>query len=250
MSSLEKAIAIAVEAHKGQLDKADEPYILHPLRLMFKMNTKNEMIAAVLHDVIEDCRDWSFERLKLEGFKKDIITALQLLTHDKKETYDSYIYKIKNNDIALKVKLADLEDNMDLKRITHPTEKDYKRISKYKMYYNHLANDDSKVGKKEEYFIFTYDNFHMDDDDGSDKSGPFGSQEEALTAAKEIVDQSLRWERSQSKDPTDPVELYDRYTSFGDDPSIRPETNPPFSAWDYAKSRCVDICKELVSAVE
>lgn len=83
-----------------------------------------------------------------------------------------------------------------------------------------------------------------EDDDGADRSGPFSTQEEVIAAAKEIVDKSLRWERSQCKNINDPNELFDRYISFGDDPIISPETNPPFSASDYAKSRCVDICNE------
>lgn len=103
---------------------------------------------------------------------------------------------------------------------------------------------------KKKYKIFTADNFHIyDEDDGTDPSGSYETQEEALVAAKEVVDKSLRWERSQSKDPTDPIELYDRYQDFGDSPVIRPETDPPFSAWDYAKTRCIDICKEPIQDV-
>ena len=78
MSSLERAIEIAVSAHKGQKDKADKPYILHPLRLMFKMNSENEMIAAVLHDVVEDT-DWTIEKLEAEGFNEEVITAVKLI---------------------------------------------------------------------------------------------------------------------------------------------------------------------------
>lgn len=83
MSLLERAIEIAVTAHKDQVDKASKPYILHPLRLMFKMQTENEMIAAVLHDVVEDM-DWTIEKLVVEGFDEEVITAVKLLTHNKK----------------------------------------------------------------------------------------------------------------------------------------------------------------------
>ena len=75
MSLLERAIEIAVTAHKEQVDKAGKPYILHPLRLMFKMQTENEMIAAVLHDVVEDT-DWTIEKLEAEGFSAEVITCL------------------------------------------------------------------------------------------------------------------------------------------------------------------------------
>ncbi|MBK7497914.1 MAG: HD domain-containing protein [Ignavibacteriales bacterium] len=137
MSLLERAIEIAVTAHKDQVDKASKPYILHPLRLMFKMQTENEMIAAVLHDVVEDM-DWTIEKLVVEGFDEEVITAVKLLTHNKKVLYKKYIEAIKTNKIALKVKLADLEDNMDIKRIAHPKFRDYARLAEYLKYYNEL----------------------------------------------------------------------------------------------------------------
>lgn len=80
MSLLERAIEIAVTAHKGQVDKANKPYILHPLRLMFKMQSENEMIAAVLHDVVEDT-DWTIEKLEDEGFSEEVISKKQLKVH-------------------------------------------------------------------------------------------------------------------------------------------------------------------------
>jgi (p)ppGpp synthase/HD superfamily hydrolase len=137
MSSLERAIEIAVSAHKGQVDKAGKPYILHPLRLLFKMQTENEMIAAVLHDVVEDT-DWTIEKLEAEGFNEEVIEAVNLLTKTKNVSEKDYFKKIKLNKIATKVKLADLEDNMDIKRIAHPKFRDYARLAKYLKYYNEL----------------------------------------------------------------------------------------------------------------
>jgi (p)ppGpp synthase/HD superfamily hydrolase len=139
VSLLERAIEIAVTAHKGQRDKADKPYILHPLRLMFKMQTENQMISAVLHDVVEDT-EWTIEKLEAEGFSEEVITAVKLLTHNKKVPYKKYIENIQTNKIALKVKLADLEDNLDIKRIAHPKFKDYARLAEYMKYYNELKN--------------------------------------------------------------------------------------------------------------
>lgn len=117
--NLEKAIDIAVEAHKGQKDKAGEPYILHPLRVMFKMQTEEEKIVAVLHDVVEDFTggerqtiDW----LKREGFSSEIIKALLYLTRTGIKSYNTYIRNLSENNLARKVKLADLEDNMDVRR--------------------------------------------------------------------------------------------------------------------------------------
>jgi hypothetical protein len=94
------------------------------------------------------------------------------------------------------------------------------------------------------YRVFSGDNFHPYDEDEVDDSGAYPTAENALQAAKAIVDNSLRWERKQSKNPADPDELYDRYTDFGDSPVIRPDTNPSFSAWEYAKVRCIEICRE------
>lgn len=137
MSLLERAIEIAVTAHKGQVDKAGKPYILHPLRLMFKMQTENEMIAAVLHDVVEDT-DWTIEKLEAERFDAEVVEAVNLLTKTKNVSEKDYFKKIKLNKIATKVKLADLEDNLDIKRIAHPKFRDYARIAEYLKYYNEL----------------------------------------------------------------------------------------------------------------
>ena len=101
------------------------------------MQNENEMIAAVLHDVVEDT-DWTIEKLIAEGFNEEVITAVKLLTHDKKVPYKKYIEAIKTNKIALRVKLADLEDNLDIKRIAHPKFKDYARIAEYLKYYKQL----------------------------------------------------------------------------------------------------------------
>lgn len=128
---LEKAILIATNAHKGQLDKGGSPYILHPLRLMFAMHNETEKICAVLHDVIEDT-EITLDYLRNEGFSEEVLDALDALTRRNAETYDEFIRRIIKNKIASNVKLADLNDNMDLSRINGPTQKDYERIEKYR----------------------------------------------------------------------------------------------------------------------
>lgn len=129
---LNKAIIIASEAHNGQFDKAGKPYILHPLRVMFYVEGDiKEQCTAVLHDVAEDT-SVTIEYLKNQGFDDDIITALKLLTRTDDEDYMEYILKLKSNAIAKAVKLADLKDNMDMTRITNPSEKDFERLEKYK----------------------------------------------------------------------------------------------------------------------
>lgn len=130
MSTLAHAIALASAAHEQQKDKAGAPYILHPLRLMQKMHTESEMIAAVLHDVVEDT-PWTLKHLRAEGFPPEALAAIDSVTHRDGETYDDYLARAAANPIGRKVKLADLEDNMDLRRLSELTANDIERIKKY-----------------------------------------------------------------------------------------------------------------------
>lgn len=139
MSNLERAIRLAAEAHQGQTDKAGMPYILHPLRVMFGMQAEAEMMTAVLHDVIEDT-EWTLDTLREEGFPEQVLKALDLLTRRDEESYEAFIDRVKDNPIARRVKLADLEDNMDIKRISSLTERDGKRLAKYHRAWSILTN--------------------------------------------------------------------------------------------------------------
>ncbi|WP_291576598.1 GTP pyrophosphokinase [Clostridium sp. UBA4548] len=129
---LEVAIKIAVQAHSGQLDKAGQPYVLHPLRVMLLLSDEKDRIVGVLHDVIEDT-DITYEYLKANGFEgeTEILEALESVTKKGGETYDEFIDRVSLNYIGKRVKLADLQDNMDLSRIPKPTTKDFKRLKKY-----------------------------------------------------------------------------------------------------------------------
>lgn len=133
MATLERAIAIAAAAHEGQKDKAGASYILHPLRLMMRMRSEEAMMAAVLHDVVEDGQDkgWTMDRLRREGFAEEVLQAVGCLTKKDGETYDEFIERVRGSQIAVEVKVADLEDNMDVKRIGALAEKDVERIGKY-----------------------------------------------------------------------------------------------------------------------
>ena len=128
---LERAIELAVKHHKGQTDKAGKAYILHPLRLMMAVNTDEEKIVAVLHDIVEDT-DITLEDLRNEGFSNAIVDAIECVTKIDDEDYDAFIKRISKNPLAVKVKLADLEDNMDLSRLPKVTDKDLERVEKYK----------------------------------------------------------------------------------------------------------------------
>jgi (p)ppGpp synthase/HD superfamily hydrolase len=132
MNDLERAIAIAVEAHAGQRDKSGAPYVLHPLRVMLSVPSNDERIVAVLHDVCEDCTGWTFERLRAEGFSERILTALNSVTKRDGEAYEDFVRRAADNPIGRAVKLADMKDNCNLSRISSPTERDFARIEKYK----------------------------------------------------------------------------------------------------------------------
>lgn len=126
-----KALRIAMDAHKDQTDKAGKPYILHPLAVAISQKTEECTIAALLHDVVEDS-DYTFSDLESEGFSKEVLSALKLLTHDKFVDYGEYISSIRDNEIARNVKIADLTHNSDLARLAIVTDNDIERCEKYK----------------------------------------------------------------------------------------------------------------------
>lgn len=130
MSTLEQAIALADIAHAGQLDKAGQPCILHPLRLMLAVQTLHERMTAALHDVVEDTRI-TLDDLSREGFPESVLTAVEVPTKRPGETRIEAAQRAVGHPIARVVKLADVNDNMDFGRITTPTEKDYVRMREY-----------------------------------------------------------------------------------------------------------------------
>jgi GTP pyrophosphokinase len=130
MNDLEAAIDMALKAHKGDTDKAGETYIRHPLRLMEQMETEQERIVAVLHDVVED----SSHQLKEieERFGPDIRNAVAALTKpDDADYLEEYIPQLAKNPLARTVKRADLKDNLDVTRLEEVTEDDFENVQKY-----------------------------------------------------------------------------------------------------------------------
>ena len=139
MATLERAIEIATEAHCGQLDKAGNEYIGLPLRVIAMGKTTDENIVGVLHDVVEDSA-WTFEQLEAEGFSHEVIEALRCVTKlSETEPYDKFIARIKHNPLAVAVKLNDLTDNMDIRRLPYLSDKDVKRLKKYLKAYKQLT---------------------------------------------------------------------------------------------------------------
>jgi (p)ppGpp synthase/HD superfamily hydrolase len=130
MANLQRALEIAVESHQNQKQKDGSPYALHPIRLSLTLETEEQKIVALLHDVVEDT-DWTFDDLVGEGFSESVIAALRLLTHTDGSPYEDYIERLAANPLARAVKKADLTDNMDFKRVPEPTEKDFARLQRY-----------------------------------------------------------------------------------------------------------------------
>lgn len=132
MSTLERAVAIAAEAHAGQVDKAGEPYILHPLRVMMRLEAIEDRIVGVLHDVVEDNATWPLAALRAEGFSDEILAAVDAVTRREDEDYETFVRRAGQNEIGRRVKLADLADNMELTRIKTPGPKDHERMERYR----------------------------------------------------------------------------------------------------------------------
>jgi len=142
---LSKAILIATQAHHGQTDKGGQPYILHPLAVMGLLEDKDEELQAiaVLHDVVEDCKDVSWKSLEEEGMTERVIAALRLLTKQRGQTMDEYKAGVFSSVDAMKVKAADLTHNTDIRRLKGVTEKDFARMAAYQVFFweikQHLA---------------------------------------------------------------------------------------------------------------
>jgi (p)ppGpp synthase/HD superfamily hydrolase len=133
--TLAKAIRIAAVAHENQVDRGGQAYILHPLRVMMRVEGEEERVAAALHDVVEDS-DWTLEMLRDEGFSKEVVDAVDALSRrtdekGKKEKYEAFVLRACANPIARKVKEADLLDNMDMTRMPEVGPDELKRLAKY-----------------------------------------------------------------------------------------------------------------------
>ena len=138
---LERAIEIAVQAHKGTSDKGGSPYILHPLAVMYNLDRDDEKIVGVLHDVVEDTQ-WTFEKLLDEGFSVTVVDALRSVTKQEGgEDYFDFIQRAKKNPLGRKVKIADIQHNMDVTRIKVISDKDATRLNKYKKALEILISD-------------------------------------------------------------------------------------------------------------
>ncbi|MBK9173214.1 MAG: GTP pyrophosphokinase [Chloracidobacterium sp.] len=147
MATLNKATQIAALVHEGQSDKAGAAYILHPLRMMMRLQSEAEMMTAVMHDVVEESRNnppetkWTFDRLREHGFSEEVVQALDGVTDRKAEgeSYDAFVERAALNPISRVVKIADLEDNMNMLRMSELRPKDLERLAKYHRSWHRLS---------------------------------------------------------------------------------------------------------------
>ena len=125
-----KALKLCFEAHKDQVDKSGLPYVFHPFHLAEQMQDENTTIVALLHDVVEDT-DYTLDDLRAMGFGDEVMEALSYMTHDPAVPYMEYVARIRENDIARRVKLADLRHNSDITRLDTVDRKALDRVEKY-----------------------------------------------------------------------------------------------------------------------
>jgi len=146
MSNLGKAIAIASKAFESKCDKGGTPYILHCLHVMDGVKRLGEeaMIAAVLHDLVEDT-EWTIDELLNEGFSHTVVSIIKLMTHEKGVDYMAYVEDLAVSSVARAIKMADLRHNSDINRMKGLTEKDFLRLQKYHTAYAFLKSISDRV---------------------------------------------------------------------------------------------------------
>ena len=136
---LNKMLVLATNRHAGQFDRGGNPYILHPLKVMYYLKSDDEELQciALAHDLIEDT-DTTFAELKDMGFTDRVIDGIRCLTKMPGESYDDYKQRVKANRDAVKVKMCDLRHNTDIRRLKGVTEKDMIRMEKYHRFFMEL----------------------------------------------------------------------------------------------------------------
>ena len=135
----DRAMQIAIRAHMGQKDKAGRDYVMHPIRVAERCKDPRAKIVVLLHDTIEDT-PVTAEYLRGEGFPEEIILGVLSVTkRDDEEEYDDFVARAAENAIGREVKIADLEDNMDIRRLKEINDKDVERLRKYLRAWQYLT---------------------------------------------------------------------------------------------------------------
>lgn len=125
------AMEMCAKAHRCQKDKAGMPYVMHPMRVAATFTDPQLVIIALLHDVLEDSTDITAEEIH-DTFGENILNTILALTRTKGEDYFDYIGRVRKDTDAVKVKLADLKDNMNIIRLYYIMDSDMRRLNKYK----------------------------------------------------------------------------------------------------------------------
>jgi MOSC domain-containing protein YiiM len=147
MKTLEDALNLALEAHKGQRDKYGEAYIFHPLRVMGRLTTKTERMVALLHDVVEDTA-MTVQDLADAGYPDAVVRAVDHVSRRPGESYEAFTLRIRPHPLARRVKLADLQDNMDVRRIDELDNDAVKRLQRYRKAWALLTTfEDPRIGR-------------------------------------------------------------------------------------------------------
>ena len=139
-ATLDDALALVVAKFQGVTDKAGQPYVLHCLRVMLGVSEPLAKQVALMHDLVEDT-DVTIEVLRSKGFSEEVVNAVQLVTHDLNDSYADYVVRLKANEIARQVKLADLRDNYSIERVAYREDhrlQDANRIQRYILSYQFL----------------------------------------------------------------------------------------------------------------
>jgi (p)ppGpp synthase/HD superfamily hydrolase len=138
---LNKMLVLVTNAHAGQYDKGGKPYILHPLKVMHYLKSEDEELQCIAlgHDVIEDTKV-TYAELRELGITDRIIEGIRALTKVPGETYDEYKERVFANEDSMRVKMADLRHNTDIRRLKGVTEKDIARVAKYHMFYLEICS--------------------------------------------------------------------------------------------------------------
>ena len=133
---LAKMLVLATNAHEGQFDKGGAPYILHPLKVMHYLKSNDEELQCIAlgHDVVEDTKT-TWEDLRAAGMSERVIAGIQALTKMPGQTYDEYKAAVFANPDAMRVKMADLRHNTDIRRLKGIRDKDIERMVKYQKFF-------------------------------------------------------------------------------------------------------------------
>ena len=133
------ALRLAIRAHEGQRDKGGRDYVTHPIRVAARCRSLQAKTVALLHDTLEDT-SVTVDELREQGFPDEIVEAVQAITKRKGESYESFVKRLSGNALAREVKIADLEDNMDIRRLTEITDRDVNRLRIYLQAWKFLSN--------------------------------------------------------------------------------------------------------------